>query len=149
MTDLVIGEGTQVTLHFALKLENGEVIDSNFESKPASFVFGDGNLLPGFEQAIAGMVAGQKNAYVIKPENAFGQSNPGNFQKMARDQFGDDVELVEGLMLSFADAQKAELPGVVAAFDDETVTIDFNHPLAGRDIIFDVEILSVAPAVTH
>ena len=149
MTNLAIDEGTEVTLHFALKLENGDVIDSNFNGKPATFVVGDGNLLPGFERALAGMVAGEKNTFVIKPEDGFGQSNPNNMQVLPRSQFDDSVELVEGLMLSFADAQKAELPGIVAAFDDETVTIDFNHPLAGRDILFEVEILGVSPAVTH
>ncbi|WP_439136041.1 FKBP-type peptidyl-prolyl cis-trans isomerase [Pseudomaricurvus sp.] len=149
MTNIAIDEGTEVTLHFALKLENGDVIDSNFNSKPATFVVGDGNLLPGFERALTGMVAGDKNTFVIKPEDGFGQSNPNNMQVMPRDQFDDEVELVEGLMLSFADAQKAELPGIVASFDDETVTVDFNHPLAGRDILFEVEILGVSPAVTH
>jgi FKBP-type peptidyl-prolyl cis-trans isomerase SlpA len=68
---------------------------------------------------------------------------------MDRDQFDDEIELVEGLMLSFADAQNAEMPGVVSCFDDDSVTIDFNHPLAGRNIVFEVEILQVAPVVTH
>ena len=149
MTELAIGEGTEITLHFALKLDSGEVIDSNFESDPATFVFGDGNMLPGFESRLQGMVAGDRNSFVVPPEDGFGQSNPNNLQTMPRDQFDDDLELVEGLMLSFADAQKAELPGVVSSFDDDTVTIDFNHPLAGRDIIFEVSITNVAPAVTH
>ncbi|MBR9913096.1 MAG: peptidylprolyl isomerase [Gammaproteobacteria bacterium] len=147
--DITIDEGTQVTLHFALKLDNGDVVDSNFGAQPATFVVGDGNLLPGFERVLFGLSAGAKDTFVIEPENGFGQSNPNNLQKIPRAQFGDDIELVEGLMLSFADAQKAELPGVVAAFDDETVTIDFNHPLAGRRILFEVEILAVAAAVKH
>jgi len=148
MTELVIGEGTEITLHFSLKLDSGEVIDSNFEGDPATFTMGDGNMLPGFEKKLSGMVTGEQETFMIKPEDGFGQSNPNNFQSMPRDQF-DDVELVEGLMMSFADAQKAELPGVVSAFDDETVTIDFNHPLAGREIIFEAKIVSVTPAVTH
>lgn len=149
MTNLVIGEGTEVTLHFALKLENGDVIDSNFNGNPATFIVGDGNLLPGFERALFGMAAGESNIFVIKPEDGFGQSNPNNMQEIPRDQFDEGLELIEGLMLSFADAQKTELPGVVAAFDDKTVTIDFNHPLAGRNILFEVAILQVVPAVTH
>lgn len=149
MTNLVIGEGTEVTLHFALKLENGDVIDSNFNGNPATFIVGDGNLLPGFERALFGMAAGESNIFVIKPEDGFGQSNPNNMQEIPRDQFDEGLELIEGLMLSFADAQKTELPGVVAAFDDKTVTVDFNHPLAGRNILFEVAILQVAPAVTH
>ncbi len=148
MTELVIGEGTEITLHFSLKLDSGEVIDSNFDGDPATFVMGDGNMLPGFEQKLEGMSVGEQESFMIKPEDGFGQSNPNNFQTMPRDQF-DDVELVEGLMMSFADAQKAELPGVVSAFDDETVTIDFNHPLAGREIVFEAKIVAIAPAVTH
>jgi FKBP-type peptidyl-prolyl cis-trans isomerase SlpA len=141
-----IGEGSQVTLHFALKLENGDVVDSTFDKTPASFAVGDGSLLPGFEKALFGLQAGEKGAFVIKPEDGFGAVNPNNRQQMPRDQFPEDIELVEGLMLSFADAQKAEMPGVVYEFDDKTVTIDFNHPLAGRDIVFEVEIINVAPA---
>ncbi|GAA5317393.1 MAG: FKBP-type peptidyl-prolyl cis-trans isomerase [Candidatus Pelagadaptatus aseana] len=141
-----IGEGTQVTLHFAIKLENGDVVDSTFDKTPASFAVGDGSLLPGFEKALFGLQTGEKGAFVIKPEDGFGAINTNNRQEMPRSQFPEDIELVEGLMLSFADAQKAEMPGVVYGFDDETVTIDFNHPLAGRDIVFEVEIIDVAPA---
>jgi len=149
MSELTIAENTQVTLHFALKMEDGAVIDSNFEGQPATFIVGDGNLLPGFEKSLVGMKAGDENSFVIKPEDAFGQSNPNNMQQMPRDQFASDMELVEGLVVSFADAQKAETPGVVHSFDDEQVTIDFNHPLAGRDIIFDVKVVDVAVAIVE
>jgi FKBP-type peptidyl-prolyl cis-trans isomerase SlpA len=143
MNALEIDFDKKVTLHFSLKLDNGDVIDSNFDAKPASFSMGDGSLLPGFEKALRGMKPGDKNAFVIKPEDGFGQINPNNRQKMPRSEFPDDIELVEGLMLSFADAQKAEMPGVVYAIAEDFVTIDFNHPLAGRDIIFEVEIIRV------
>lgn len=149
MTLLSIGEGMQVTLHFALKLNNGEVVDSTFEKEPAQFVFGDGNLLEGFEQALIGLTEGEKKSFTIQPENGFGQTNPNNIQEIPRDQFGEEIELEQGLMLSFADAQNAELPGVVTEFDEKSVTVDFNHPLAGKEIQFDVEIIAVAPAVKH
>ena len=110
---------------------------------------GDGNLLDGFERALFGLSSGNKDTFVIKPENGFGQANPNNVQEISRAEFGDDIELVEGLMLSFADAQKSELPGVVQTFDDKTVTIDFNHPLAGRDVLFEVEIIDVQPVLVH
>jgi len=149
MSDVVIAENTRVTMHFALKLEDGAVIDSNFDGPPATFVMGDGNLLPGFEQTLLGLKAGTEDSFVVKPEDAFGQSNPNNMQQVPRDQFAADMELVEGLVVSFADAQKAELPGVVHRFDDKMVTIDFNHPLAGRDIIFDVKVVDVAVAAVE
>lgn len=149
MASLSIGEGMQVTLHFALKLNNGEVVDSTFEKEPAQFTFGDGNLLDGFEKALIGLTEGAKKTFTIEPESGFGQSNPSNVQTIRRDQFDEEIELEEGLMLSFADAQNAELPGVVTAFDEESVTVDFNHPLAGKEIQFEVEIISISPAVKH
>ncbi|MDX1298984.1 MAG: FKBP-type peptidyl-prolyl cis-trans isomerase [Pseudomonas sp.] len=137
-----IGPDKEVTLHFALKLENGDVVDSTFEKKPATFKVGDGNLLPGFEQAIYGLKAGDKRSLEISPEQGFGQGNPQNIQVMPRSQF-QDMELSEGLLVIFNDAANAELPGVVKAFDDSQVTIDFNHPLAGKALSFDVEIIEV------
>ena len=142
MTDVRIGPDREVTLHFALKLDNGDVVDSTFDKKPATFKVGDGNLLPGFEQAIYGLKAGDKRSLSISPEQGFGQGNPQNIQVMPRSQF-QDMELSEGLLVIFNDAANAELPGVVKAFDDAQVTIDFNHPLAGKALSFDVEIIEV------
>lgn len=147
--NLTIGEGTQVTLHFALKLDGGDIVDSTFEGDPAQFTVGDGNLLEGFEQALFGLSAGDNETFVIPPEKGFGQANPNNVQEFKREDFAEDVELEKGLMLSFADAQNAELPGVVTDFNDENVTVDFNHPLAGKPINFEVKILQVDPAVKH
>lgn len=137
-----IGPDKEVTLHFALKLENGDVVDSTFDKQPATFKVGDGNLLPGFEQAMYGLKAGDKRSLSIGSEQGFGQSNPQNVQVMPRSQF-QDMELSEGLLVIFNDAANAELPGVVKAFDDNQVTIDFNHPLAGKALNFDVEIIEV------
>ena len=145
MTDVRIGPDREVTLHFALKLENGDVVDSTFDKQPATFKVGDGNLLPGFEVALYGFKAGDKRSLQIEPENAFGQPNPQNVQVMPRGQF-QDMELSEGLLIIFNDAANAELPGVVKAFDEQQVTIDFNHPLAGKTLSFDVEIIEVRPA---
>lgn len=149
MRDLAVGPGTKVTLHFALRLQDGEIIDSNFERDPATFVVGDGNLLPGFEKAIFGLTEGDKKTLTISPEQGFGQRNPNNMQEFPRSEFSSDIELREGLVLSFSDAQKTELPGVVSHFDENLVIVDFNHPLAGRDIVFDVAILKIEPVQVH
>ncbi|MDD0974243.1 FKBP-type peptidyl-prolyl cis-trans isomerase [Pseudomonas fontis] len=142
MTESRIGQNTEVTLHFALHLENGDTVDSTFDKAPAVFKVGDGNLLPGFEAALFGFKAGDKRTVTVVPEHAFGQPNPQNVQVMPRSQF-QDMDLSEGLLVIFNDAANAELPGVVKAFDDAQVTIDFNHPLAGKTLNFEVEILEV------
>lgn len=142
MSEQRISEQSRVTLHFALKLDNGDVVDSNFDKNAATFAMGDGSLLPGFEQQLYGLKAGDKRTFEIQPEHGFGQPNPQNVQVMPRNQF-TDMQLDTGVLVIFQDAAKGELPGVIKAFDDNQVTVDFNHPLAGRVITFDVEIVDV------
>jgi FKBP-type peptidyl-prolyl cis-trans isomerase SlpA len=144
MSEVRIGSDKEVTLHFALKLDNGDVVDSTFDKQPATFKVGDGSLLPGFEQALFGLKAGDKRTLQVEPEQGFGQPNPQNVQVMGRSQF-EGMDLSEGLLVIFNDAANTELPGIVKAFDDSQVTIDFNHPLAGKTLSFDVEIIEVRP----
>lgn len=143
MNDITVGADTKVTLHFSLKLEDGSVVDSTYDKAPASFTTGDGSLLDGFEKRIHGMKSGQQGCFVLSPEDAFGQPNPNNLQRFSRQDFASDMTLVEGMVISFADASQSELPGVVKTIAEDEVTIDFNHPLAGRKIQFDVSIINV------
>ena len=145
MTDLRINHNTQVTLHFTLKLPSGEVVDTTLDKQPATFKVGDGSLLPGFEQALFGLQAGDRRSFQIEPERGFGPGNPQNVQSIARDQF-DEMELEEGLLVIFQDAAGGELPGVVKRIHEKVVEVDFNHPLAGKVITFDVEIVAVEAA---
>ena len=142
-----IAADSTVTLHFSLKFEDGSVIDSNFDKDPATFVMGDGSLLDGFENKLLGMTKGEQGSYTILPEEGFGQPNPSNVQQFSRSDFAADLELTEGLVISFADASQSELPGVVKSVEGDTVTVDFNHPLAGRNIQFDVQIIDVQASV--
>lgn len=144
-----IGPGKRVTLHFSVLLLDGAVVDSTRERSPATFTVGDGNLLPGFEQALFGLKAGDRRSVVLDAVNAFGVRNDGNIQVMRRSLFARDMRLEPGVVVSFADRSKAELPGVVIAVDDSEVTVDFNHPLAGRDLTFQVEIINVVDADTQ
>ena len=139
----VIEEGSKVTLHFSLKLDDGSVVDSTPSEKPASLTIGDGNLPEGFEETLYGLASGEDRISRVPPEKAFGMPNPNNIQRIPMSSFTSEVELKEGLMMSFSDAANSELPGVVRAFDDKTVEVDFNHPLSGRHLIFEVKILDV------
>lgn len=144
-----VSEGTRVFLNFSLALEDGSEVDSNFGGDAVSFAVGDGSLLPGFESRIIGMKPGERKMFEVPPEDAFGQPNDNNVQRVARDNFDDDIDLELGLLCSFADAAGGEVPGMVVAFDDDEVTVDFNHPLAGRTILFDVQIHRIEAAELH
>lgn len=143
MNALAIGPQTRVTLHFALRLPSGEVLESTFEGKPATFTIGDGNLPGGFEACLLGLLAGASETFEVPPERAFGQPNPNNVQRFPRANFGPELSLEPGLVLSFADAAKSELPGVISALEDDEVVVDFNHPLAGRAVTFEVSVITV------
>jgi FKBP-type peptidyl-prolyl cis-trans isomerase SlpA len=151
MTDfnVPVSEGTRVFLNFSVSLEDGSEVDTNFGGDPVDFAIGDGSLLPGFERRIFGMLAGDRQMFEVPPEDAFGQPNENNVQRVPLEQFDEDIELEIGLVFSFANAAGGELPGMIISFDDEEVTIDFNHPLAGRTILFDVLIHRVEPAELH
>ncbi|GAB2778334.1 FKBP-type peptidyl-prolyl cis-trans isomerase [Halomonas shantousis] len=148
MSDYRIDDGMEVTLHFTVKLEDGTVVDSTRDKAPATFQVGDGNLPPGFEAPLKGLTDGDSGTYTISPEHGFGQHNPQNMQILGRENFGDET-LEEGMVMSFADPAGGELPGVIKSFDERNVEVDFNHPLAGRTLIFEVEIIEVRPATTH
>lgn len=142
----VIGPGKRVTLHFSVILLDGTVLDSTKEKAPATFVAGDGNLLPGFEKSIFGLKAGDKRSVVLDAEQAFGPYNDDNLQRMHRSRFKQDIKLEPGVVISFADKSNAETPGVIKSIEGDDVVIDFNHPLAGRDLTFEVEIINVVDA---
>ena len=145
--NLQIQTGTSVTLHFSLALENGHIVDSNFEGNPATFSVGDGNLLPGFESCLLGLEVGDEREFIIPPENAFGQHNAQNVQAVDRGNF-DESELEIGSILSFQNGD-GELPGVIIALEENQVMVDFNHPLSGKNIVFQVKIVEINPERLH
>ncbi|MEM6999899.1 MAG: peptidylprolyl isomerase [Pseudomonadota bacterium] len=150
MTDLLASDrgldvqpGRTVELHFSLLMPSGEEIDSTRNGRPATFVVGDGSLLPGFEAVLIGKTAGFAEQITLPPGKAFGDRNPANVQVLPKARFAGVAEPLEpGLMVSFQ-SPDGELPGVIQVVYEDTVKIDFNHPLSGSDIVFDVAILKV------
>ena len=145
--DTRIAHGSLVKLHFEVSLENGTIIDSTFNrDAPVSLTIGDESLLPGFEQVLMNLRAGDTRTAHLEPEQAFGEWNPENIQHFSRTQFAlvaDNPEI--GMMVEFEDKGKNTLPGTISAIDEDQVEVDFNHPLAGQDVLFKVKIFKVTP----
>lgn len=142
-----VGPAKKITMHFSLALKSDpqHFIDNNFAGNAVSFDIGDGSLLPGFERVLFGLKAGDEREFVLPPEAAFGLRNDDNLQPYPAYQFPADLPMEKGLMLSFADAAGNEQAGVIHEFNADQVIVDFNHPLAGREIIFRVAIKAVTP----
>ncbi len=135
---------SEVTFHFDLKLTDGSAAESTrVHNKPAKLRIGDGNLTDSFEACLLGLKVGDKRAFTLKPEDAFGQPNPNNIVHMDAAKFSSDTPAEVGAILTFAQPDGSEIPGIVRDVAGLSVTVDFNHPLAGQTVIFDVEILDI------
>lgn len=139
-----INQDSAVTLHFTIKLKDGSVADSTHNmGKPAKFVMGDGSLSENFEKCLLGLNAGEAKSVELAAADAFGLPNPDNIHHLDRSRFSDQADLSVGTIMAFSGPEGMEIPGIITDVAGDSVTVDFNHPLAGQDVIFDVEILSV------
>lgn len=147
MTEFVQRESA-VLVHFTLKLEDGSTAESTrANGKPALFRLGDGSLSAALEQALLGLKAGQTKQFTLEPEDAFGGVSPNLIQYFSRRDFIDAGEPEVGAIMLFSGMGGSEMPGVIREVSGDSITVDFNHPLAGRRIQFDVEVLEIDPAL--
>ncbi|MGF1910492.1 FKBP-type peptidyl-prolyl cis-trans isomerase [Vibrio kasasachensis] len=141
---IAITQDSTVTLHFTIKMKDGSVADSTHNmGKPAKLVIGDGSLSDNFEQCLIGLQAGESKVIELAAADAFGMPNPDNIHYMDRAKFVGDVEVEIGTIMAFSGPDGMEIPGIITEIAGDSVTVDFNHPLAGQDVTFAVEILSV------
>jgi FKBP-type peptidyl-prolyl cis-trans isomerase SlpA len=138
--------GSTVTLHLALTLEDGSVAETTFGDEPLTFTMGDGTLEHGLELALYGLRPGDTQRLALYPEQAFGLHDPERVHRMPRTDFPADIELTPGNIIAFDTPDGEEIAGTLLSLDEQSVEVDLNHPLAGRRIIFDVEIIDVVPA---
>jgi FKBP-type peptidyl-prolyl cis-trans isomerase SlpA len=143
MTKL-IDKQSEVVMHFDLKLNDGSAADSTrVNNKPAKLVMGDGSLTDNFENCLLGLKTGDKKSFTLAPEDAFGMPNPDNIHHMYKSRFDAQTPVDLGTIIAFSQPDGSEVPGIVREVAGTSVTVDFNHPLAGQTVIFDVEIISV------
>ena len=140
-----ISPESTVTLHLSLALEDGTVAESTFEDEPLTFTMGDGTLVEGLELGLYGLKAGDTQRLVLEPGQAFGLHDPAKLHQLSRSEFSRELELEPGVIIGFDTPSGEELPGTVVSLTDAVVEVDFNHPLAGRVVVFEVEIIAVVP----
>jgi len=135
--------GSSITMHFSLTLADGMLVESSFDDQPVSFVLGDGSIDKGLELALIGLVAGARQRLTLMPGQAFGERDESAIQPIPKSRFPEDMDLEPGQIIGFSGENGEEVAGAIVAIEDQEVTVDFNHPLAGREISFDVQILTV------
>lgn len=134
---------SKVTLHHQLGLTDGTVLEDTYDEEPMVIQLGSGELAEGLELALVELVAGDEQTIDINPDLAFGFVDETLFVDMARDEFDPDMELKEGLIIEFSTPNEDFIPGTILSFDDTTVKVDLNHPLAGQTVRYKVTIVAV------
>jgi FKBP-type peptidyl-prolyl cis-trans isomerase SlpA len=131
-------------MHFDIRLKDGSIADSTRSvGQPMQFQLGTGVFSEKLEAELVGMKIGDKKKIMLLPHEAFGEPHPANVYQVPKNRF-KDMELEPGLIVIFTQLNGDELPGIVREIGEEEVTIDFNHPLAGQVVLFDIEIMAIA-----
>ena len=141
-TEAQIREGSQVALEYTLSDEAGTVIESNKGKQPMSYIHGKSQIIPGLEKELSGMKVGEEKKIQVKPEDGYGPVNPDAFQEVPKDKLPPEA-LKVGTTLMAQGPQGQGIPVRVHEIKDTTVIMDFNHPMAGKTLSFDVKISEI------
>lgn len=142
MSKDTVQDGVVVSMDYKLTVD-GELLDSSDEAGPLQFLAGYGNIIPGLEREMMGMKIGDSKDVVVKPEDGYGEFDDEAFMEVPRSEFPEDMELEEDMELHVTDEDGEHQAAYVSEFDDKTVQLDFNHPLAGAELHFSVKVVAL------
>ena len=137
---------TVVSMHFTLTLDDGKRVDSSEGSEPLEYLHGHGNVVPGLEEEMTGRSVGDSFTVQVPAEHGYGEKDPEAIQNVPRSSFPDDLELNPGVKLVAEDEHGQAVPMTVVEVVGDEVTVDMNHPLAGKDLTFAIEVVGVRAA---
>ncbi len=143
-----VAKDVVVSLEYTLTVD-GEVVDSSEENGVLDYLQGHQNIIPGLESALEGMAAGETKKVVVAAKDAYGEYNPDAVEEIALSDFPEDIPLEEGIELAVDDGESGPVSAVIEKVGEETVTLNYNHPLAGKDLAFDVKVVSLRAATAE
>jgi len=139
---VVVSQGKFVKVNYTLKVD-GKILEASTGRRPLQFKAGSHQVIPGFEKAIIGMKAGQKKSFKLSPEQGYGPRDPKAVKSIPKTQIPPDVKPKAGMVLDNRDKNGRRVPVTVVAVKKDVVVIDYNHPLAGKTLNYEVEVLEV------
>ena len=137
-------KGDRVKIHYTGKDKDNKVFESTVTNSPAEFVIGDGQAIPGLEEAVIGMKLDEAKSIVLKPEKAYGEISKNLIFRVNKDEIFEGVEVKEGQYFELPNEEEKSIVVKVTKVADKTVTLDGNHPLAGEELVFDIQLLEIA-----
>ena len=140
MSEEIIGQGKVVSFHYTLRDDEGEELDSSKDRDPLEYLHGSGNIVPGLERQLEGQAVGFEAKLTVEPGEGYGERSEEAVHEVPKEQFPEEVQLEEGMMFGVQGPDGQVTPAWVKGFSDTQVTLDFNHPLAGQTLHFDVKV---------
>jgi peptidylprolyl isomerase len=137
-------QGDKVKVHYTGKLLNGEQFDSSMGREPLEFTVGAGQMIKGFDDAIPGMSVGDKKTINIAPEHAYGEKNEDAIIEFPKENIPPDMKLEPGMQLQLRNQEGHPIPVTVVEIKDDVIVLDANHMLAGKELIFDIELMEIS-----
>lgn len=144
-----VENGMYVSVTYTGTLENGEVFDSNEGRTPLEFQTGSGQLIKGFEDAVMGMTIDEKKEFTLQPEDAYGMRDENQVHDFPRSQLPEGLNPKVGDNLALGTTQGRQIPAKLIKMDDENLTFDLNHPLAGKALTFAIEVVGISDTPTQ
>ncbi len=136
-------QGDKVRVHYRGRFEDGFEFDTSVGGEPLAFTIGSGEVIQGFEEAATGMAIGELKTFTVAPDQAYGPHRDELVVEMPSEYFPEDIVPEAGMQLKLVDENGEEIPVIVIDVSQESVTLDANHPLAGRMLTFDIEVLDI------
>ncbi len=143
MTNKVVQNGDKIKVHYTGTLDDGKQFDSSEGREPLEFEVGSGQLIKGFDDAVVGMKIGDEKTIKLKPSEAYGEANPQLIQTLPFTP-QPNLDPKPGQMLSLQDPQGREIRALIKAVGEDTITLDLNHPLAGKNLNFKIRVIEIA-----
>ncbi len=139
----MVRAGAELVLAYTLSLSDGTLVDEATKAEPLIFTAGDGTLDQSLESLLVGLAVGERYHFLIAAEEGFGLPDPEQVHPLSRSEFSEDAQLEPGTVYTFEAPSGEAIAATIDRVEDDQVWVDFNHPLAGRDLQFEVEILSI------
>ena len=137
-------KGDRVKVHYTGKLQDGTVFDSSIDREPLEFTLGDGNMIKGFDAAVEGLQKGEKVTANIPSNEAYGEKKEDMFVEVPKTEVPENIKPEVGLQLQVQQANGQAMPVVVAEVTEDKIVLDANHPLAGKDLTFEIQLVEIA-----
>jgi peptidylprolyl isomerase len=145
----IVENGAYISVEYRGTLKNGDVFDSSQGRRPLEIHMGAGQMMKGFEAQLMGMALNEKKVFTLEPEDAYGPRNAELMQSVPRSEVPPDLDVQVGMIVGLVSQKGNRIPALIVEMNDEQLTLDLNHPLAGETLTFDIEVVGISSTPTQ